>query len=216
MNTKPKTLIQCDFDNTICADDVSFMLLDAFGDKNWRNLLTQYAEGAITVGRFNALAFGAIKADEQTLHNYIQNSRLTGRPGFKDLLQYCADKGHEFVVVSNGLDFYIRSFLKSIGVNHIKVFAAKTNFNPGGLDVAYIGPDGQVLDAGFKDSYVNLHRSRGYRVVYIGDGSSDVSPASQSHHIFARDELLRRCREKGLTCMPFEDFRDVKKGLERL
>jgi len=33
---------------------------------------------------------------------------------------------------------------------------------------------------------------------------------------FARDELLRRCQEKGLTCTPFEDFTDVRRGLERL
>lgn len=33
---------------------------------------------------------------------------------------------------------------------------------------------------------------------------------------FARDELLRRCQEKGLTRTPLEDFTDVVEGLERL
>jgi 2-hydroxy-3-keto-5-methylthiopentenyl-1-phosphate phosphatase len=150
------------------------------------------------------------------LLRYVRDSQVAVRPGFKELVAYCSAKGYEFIIVSNGLDFYIKAVLKDISANGVRVFAARTTFNLGGLDVRYIGPDGSVLDAGFKDSYVKLYRSRGYRVVYIGDGSSDVSPASQAHHIYARDELLRRCREKGLTCVPFEDFRDVVKGLERM
>ena len=36
-----KTLVQCDFDGTITEEDVSFMLLDAFADRDprrWRQL----------------------------------------------------------------------------------------------------------------------------------------------------------------------------------
>jgi len=216
MSTNQKTIIQCDFDNTVAVDDVSFMLLDTFGAKKWRDILREYSEGMITVGRFNARAFSTVKADESTLLRYVRDSGVAIRRGFKELVDYCLTKGYEFIVVSNGLDFYIKAVLKNISVNGIRVFAARTMFHPEGLDVQYIGPDGSILDAGFKDAYVNWHKSRGYRVVYIGDGSSDVSPASQSHHIFARDELLRRCKEKGITCTPFEDFEDVRKGMERM
>lgn len=216
MSTNQKTIIQCDFDNTVAVDDVSFMVLDTFGDKKWRDVLQEYREGMITVGAFNRRTFSTVKADESTLLKYVRDSKVAVRRGFKDLLTYCAGKGYEFVIVSNGLDFYIKAVLKDISANSIEVFAARTTFNPAGMDVRYIGPDGSHLDAGFKESYVNLFKRRGYRVVYIGDGSSDVSPASQAHHIFARDELLRRCKEKGLDCTPFEDFRDVVKGMERL
>jgi len=211
-----KTLVQCDFDNTVAVDDISFMILDVFGDKNWRDVLGEYREGRITVGAFNRRAFSTVKADEPTLLNYVLTSNVVLRPGFKDLVNYCAKKGYEFVIVSNGLDFYIKAVLKSISVNNVKVFAAQTLFKLEGLDVRYIGPDGSHLDAGFKDAYVNLFKRQGYRVVYIGDGASDVSPASQAHHIFARDELLRRCQEKGWDCIPFEDFGDVVEGMERL
>lgn len=216
MSTNQKTIIQCDFDNTVVVDDVSFMLLDTFGDKKWREILQEYNEGMITVGAFNRRSFSTVKADESNLLKYIRERKVAIRPGFKGMVDYCSAKGYEFIIVSNGLDFYIKAVLKNISANGIRVFAARTTFHPEGLDVRYIGPDGSVLDAGFKDSYVNWHKRQGYRVVYIGDGGSDFSPASQAHHIFARDELLRRCKEKGITCVPFEDFEDVVMGMERL
>jgi len=56
-----KTLIQCDFDGTITQEDVSFLILDAFASRDWRQLLTQYREGKISVGRFNMKAFAMVK-----------------------------------------------------------------------------------------------------------------------------------------------------------
>ena len=48
-----KTIIQCDFDGTITEEDQAFLLLDAFARGNWRQLLTDYREGKISVGNFN-------------------------------------------------------------------------------------------------------------------------------------------------------------------
>ncbi len=57
---------------------------------------------------------------------------------------------------------------------------------------------------------------RCYRVVYVGDGASDCSPASQAHRIFARDDLLAYCKKNNLDCTPFDDLNDVVRGLELL
>jgi 2-hydroxy-3-keto-5-methylthiopentenyl-1-phosphate phosphatase len=56
----------------------------------------------------------------------------------------------------------------------------------------------------------------GYRVMYIGDGLSDISPAKQAQHIFARGELLDYCKQAELDYTPFVDLNDVVKGLELL
>jgi len=216
-STELKTLVQCDFDSTIAADDVSFMLLDAFADGNWRQLLREYREDRIPVGVFNTKAFAMVKADKQTLLDFILvKNKIRIRPGFNELLTYCAQRGFKFVIISNGLSFYIEAILKDIGVDNIEVFASEAQFNPDGLKVKYIGPDGSELVSGFKDAYTKLFLSRGYRVVYIGDGKSDRSPASLARYIFARDDLLAYCREKNLKCTPFNDLNDVVRGLEVL
>ena len=212
-----KTLVQCDFDSTIAADDVSFLLLDAFADGDWRQLLKEYREDRIPVGLFNTKAFAMVKADKQTLLDFILvRNKIRIRPGFKELLTYCVKRGFKFVIVSNGMGFYIEAILKDIGVDNIEVFASQTDFRPEGLEVKYIGPDGSELVSGFKDAYTKLFLSRGYRVVYIGDGKSDRSPASLADYIFARDDLLAHCQKKNLNCTPFNDLYDVVRGLEFL
>jgi 2-hydroxy-3-keto-5-methylthiopentenyl-1-phosphate phosphatase len=212
-----KTIVQCDFDGTITERDVSFLLLDAFAEGNWRQLLNEYREGKMPVGAFNSRAFAMIKADKQTLLDFIfGGNEVKIRPGFKELLSYCSEKGIKFVIVSNGLDFYIKAVLKNIGADNIEIFAARTRFSPKGIRVKYIAPNGsEVLDS-FKDAYTELFLSRGYQVVYVGNGISDFSPARRAHHIFATGDLLAHCRERNLECIPFDDLNDIVKGLKLL
>ena len=210
-----KTLFQCDFDGTLTEEDVSFLILDAFATGDWRQLLADYREGKIPVGRFNMKAFAMVKADKPTLLQFVK-SKAKIRAGFHELLAYCHRQGFEFVIVSNGLDFYIKTILRDIGMDNIEVFAAQTRFVANGIDVRYIGPKGNQLEDNFKDAYVSLFLGRGYRLIYAGNGISDVSPARQAHHIFATGELLTCCQEMNLNCTPFIDLNDVIRGLEFL
>lgn len=208
-----KTIIQCDFDGTITEKDVSFLILDTFADGDWRQVLAQYREGKIPVGRFNTRAFAMVKADEQTLLGFIKG-RARIRAGFSELLACCERKGFQFAIVSNGLDFYIKAMLGDMGIDDIEVFAAQNWFGTNGIDVRYIGPQGDQLEDGFKDAYVRLFQEGGYRVIYIGNGDSDLSPARQSHHIFATGDLLDECKKMKLGCTPFTDLNEVVKVLE--
>ncbi|MDO8567673.1 MAG: MtnX-like HAD-IB family phosphatase [Dehalococcoidales bacterium] len=217
MQPKKKLIVQCDFDGTVTDADVSFLLLDNFTDGNWRKLLDEYHAGRIPVGLFNSRVFSMIKADKQTMLDFIfQKGMVKIRPGFPDLLGYCSRNGIKVVIVSNGIDFYIEAILKDLGVNGIKVHAARSHFNSGGMAVEYIGPDGKPIQESFKESYTRLFREKGYEVVYIGDGLSDIHPAKRANYVFARAELLHECRAAKLTCTPFNDFNDVVKCLERL
>ena len=208
-----KTLVQCDFDGTITEEDASFMILDAFGKRNWRQLFRDYQEGRITVGHFNTKAFSTVKADRESLLGVVRG-KVTVRPGFRELVECCRRKGFRFVIVSNGLDFYIDEILRSIRMADIEVFAAQTSFHPGGVQVQYIGPDGSYLDSDFKLAYTNLFLNEGYRIIYIGDGASDVSPARKSHYVFATGALPEHCKKANLDCVSFTDFNEVAKVLE--
>ena len=210
-----KTLVQCDFDGTITEEDVGFLLLDSFASEDWRRLLTEYRESRMSVGYFNTRAFAMVKADRQTLLEFAKNE-VRIRAGFHELLDCCRRKGFRFVIVSNGLDFYIEAILRDIGIDNMEVLAAQTHFSPKGIEVKYVGPEGNQVQDGFKEAYIRSFLSRGYRVVYIGNGISDTSPAKQAHHIFATGELLDYCKQTNLNCTPFVDLNDVVRGLELL
>ncbi len=210
-----KTLVQCDFDGTITLQDTSYLMLDAFASGDWRQPLAEYIKDKITVGHFNTQAFAMIKADRQTLLDFIKG-KVEIRAGFNELLDYCRGKGFEFVIVSNGLDFYIDAILRDIGVENVEVFAARTEFRPKGVEVKYIGPEGNQLQSDFKETFTRLFVKEGYRVIYIGNGISDLPAARQAHHVFATDDLPTCCKEKNINCIPFVNLDDIIKELELL
>jgi 2-hydroxy-3-keto-5-methylthiopentenyl-1-phosphate phosphatase len=207
-----KTLVQCDFDGTVTEEDVSFFLLDAFAQGDWRRLLRDYREHRISVGEFNTRAFAMVKADRHTLLEALKGE-VKVRAGFHKLVNYCLKKGFRLVIVSNGLDFYIRAVLKDLGLGNIEMHAAQASFHPEGMKVQYVGPDGERLEDGFKEAYTQSFLKLGYRVIYVGNGDSDIAPAKYAHYVFATGDLLAYCRENNLKYKPFETFMDVVREL---
>jgi 2-hydroxy-3-keto-5-methylthiopentenyl-1-phosphate phosphatase len=205
-------IVQCDFDGTVTVEDMGFFLLDAFAKKEWRDWLELYRSDKITVGEFNSRAFATVRAAKEELLEATLG-RVKLRDGFIELVGYCREKRLRLAIVSNGLDFYIASILENAGLGDVEAHAARTWFRPGGLEVKYIGPDGVPLDNDFKAAYTRLFLKEGFQVAYVGNGPSDINPASLSQHIFARDGLLEYCKEKKLRCRPFEDFHDVIREL---
>jgi len=210
-----KTLIQCDFDGTITLEDVSFYLLDKYADGDWRQALAEYKEGKISVGDFNTRAFAMVKADKRVLLDSIKG-KIKIRAGLDELLAHCRHHGFRFVIVSNGLEFYIKNILGDLGVDDIEVFAARADFKPEGVEVKYVGPDGNQLQDGFKETHTELFLNRGFRVIYVGNGISDFLPASRAHYVFATGDLLDHCRQRNLSHKLFVDFNDIVKALELL
>jgi 2-hydroxy-3-keto-5-methylthiopentenyl-1-phosphate phosphatase len=210
-----KILVQSDFDGTITEEDASFFLLDAFAQGDWRRLLSEYREHRISVGQFNTRAFAMVKAGKHTLLESLQGN-VKVRAGFHELVNHCLEKGLRFVIVSNGLDFYIRAVLKGVGLGDIEVHAAQAAFNSAGMKVRYVGPDGKTVNDGFKEAYMESFLGLGYRVIYIGNGDSDVAPAEHAYRVFATGDLLAYSKENNLNCKPFEDFREVVEDLEQM
>jgi 2-hydroxy-3-keto-5-methylthiopentenyl-1-phosphate phosphatase len=212
-----KTAVQLDFDGTVTEEDVSFLLLDTYVGPRWREYLKDYTSGRVPVGVFNKKVFAMMKADRKTMTDLVLNSdRVKIRPGLHEYADYCSRKGIRNVIVSNGLVFYIEAILKKLDLNGFEVHAAQNRFYPGGMKVAYIGPDGTEMEVGFKEAYTRLLKKSGYDVIYVGNGASDIFSARQASHVFAVDELLKRCRREKVPCTPFTDFYDIIRGLEAL
>jgi len=212
-----KIAVQLDFDGTITEEDVSFLLLDTYVGSHWRDYLTEYMEGRIPVGTFNKRVFGMMKADRQTMTDLVLTSdRVKIRPGFRELVDYCEQHDYKVSIVSNGLTFYIEAILENLGINGVDIYAARNQFGPDGMKVAYIGPDGSEKEAGFKEAYTVFLKERGYSVIYVGNGISDIYPSREAVKVFATGDLLEKCRQEDLDCTPFRDFFDVIRGLESL
>jgi 2-hydroxy-3-keto-5-methylthiopentenyl-1-phosphate phosphatase len=212
---KVKTLVQCDFDGTITQEDISFLILDNFADGDWRKLLNDYQRGIISVGNFNTAAFNMVKADKETLREFVeQKTRI--REGFPELLALCREMDYRFVIVSNGLEFYINTILQMLGIENIEVFAAKAEFNPSGIKAKYVGPDGSELQNDYKVTYIRHFLEDKYYIIYIGNGASDVHSARLANQVFATDTMLAKCKKIKLECTPFNNLNDVVEGIKAI
>ncbi|MFH0847199.1 MAG: MtnX-like HAD-IB family phosphatase [Chloroflexota bacterium] len=210
-----KTLVQSDFDGTITSKDVAFLILDRFAPSDWRKLYEEYRQDKIKVGEFTRRAFALVHAGKNEILDYVRH-HLELRAGLPELVQTCRERGFRFVIVSNGLDFYIETILNDLGLRDIEFHAAETRFNPRGLEVRYVSPAGEELEDAFKEAYTRLFLSQGYRTVYVGDGYSDFSAANLAHHVFAIDRLLEHCQTVKRDCVPFRDLKDIAGAIRRL
>jgi 2-hydroxy-3-keto-5-methylthiopentenyl-1-phosphate phosphatase len=209
------TLVQCDFDGTITIGDVSFQILDEFTGNGWRELFEEYMQGKISVNCFNASVFAKVKADKETLDRFVLQKAVIS-PGLPELIETCRERGFRFVIVSNGMMFYIDTILKMLGMNGVEFAAARANFKPEGVQAWYEGPDGKPIEDGFKEAYTRDFLKQGYRIVYVGNGASDLAPALLCNHIFSIDNLTERCKVEGVAHTPFTDLHEVAEGLKKI
>lgn len=213
MRESDRILVQCDFDGTITIEDASFVILDAYVPEKWRPLFDEYQQGKLTVGMFNSTVFAMVKADKEILLEMIRE-KVQVREGFVDFIKYCRLNEYRFIIVSNGLDFYIEDILERQGVKDAEVHASNTVFSEKELKVRHKGPDGEYLDEDVKAAFTDHYLTQGYRIVYLGDGRSDVLPASKSHYVFATGSMIEYCDSKKLSYTPFTDFHQVIKVME--
>lgn len=214
---KQKIAVQIDFDGTVTTEDVSFLLLDTFVGIGWRKHLGAYTSGDITVGNFNKKVFGMMKASRKTMTEFILTSpKVKLRPGFKELIEFCRDKGYYPMIVSNGLSFYIQALLERLGLDDLEVHAAENRFLKGGMQVQYTGPDGKEVDAGFKEVYTKYLTEQGYKVIYIGNGTSDIHPARLAMEVFACEDLLKACKKEKVAHYSFKDFFEIIQVLKKM
>ena len=209
-----RILVQCDFDGTITVEDISFLILDEFTGLAWRKELDEYLQGKLTVNRFNAGAFSRVKASHAELVRFVREKSIV-RPGFAELLQVCRDKDFRFVIVSNGMAFYIETILQMCGAD-VEFIAGLAEFSPQGTRAWYPGPEGEPIEEGFKIAWTNHFLEQGYRLVYAGNGISDFAPASKCDYIFAIDGLITKCREAQIPFVPFGDLHDIARELRSI
>lgn len=212
-----KLAVQCDFDGTIIEGEIRNLLLEEFADGNWREIVDAFYNGEISVKDCMKQCFSMVKTDEKTLREFILRSDLIKvRGGFIELYSYCKQKGYHFVIVSNGLNFYIDAILYDLGLRNIEVFAAQNQFSPDGMITKYIGPNGDEPETDFKEAFTELLEKQGYRVVCIGDSISDIFTAKRASHVFATGNLCSYCRKENLNYISFETFHDVIRGFKAI
>ena len=208
-------LVQCDFDDTITVGNVSVDLRERFAPEEWRGLECEYHAGKYSVEESNVRQYALITVSKKEIEEFAR-TKVVVRESFGGFVDYCRNAGIELVVVSSGLDLYINPTITREGLDGLEVHSARGNVTRNSIEVEYTDPSGKPLVRGFKEAYTREFKRKGYTVVYIGDGKSDIVPASEADFVIARSSLERHLKCKGLPYYGFETFEDVRLHVEEI
>jgi HAD superfamily phosphoserine phosphatase-like hydrolase len=207
-------IVLTDFDGTIVDIDTGAFALEQFASGDWQALDREMVNGRLTFEECLRRQFRMINAPIASILARIDQA-ISLRPHFIEFVDYCRRRHIKLIIVSGGLDFYIRHFLRKNNLN-VEIRAPKCDLEKDGLNLQF-PPTSDVSAFSFKDDLVRQYRRRGNTVGYVGDGLSDYYALKLADLRFAIVGSIsaRLCRTNHLKVTEVLDFLPVIEELGR-
>lgn len=208
----------CDFDGTVSPEDIGA----AFGARFSPDAaaarvpeLAGWLAGRIGHRELTRAQCATVRVAEAAALEFARGFRLD--PRFAPFVHEALGRGDAVMVVSEGFDFYVRDLLQREGLGELPWAANRLVFHASGeVEPEFPFADPACEACGnCKAQHVRRYRSRGYRTVLVGDGTSDRHGALAADAVLARGSLLEWCAAEGVPHQPFADFGDVAEYARR-
>ncbi len=216
---KRKTAFVSDFDGTITGDDFFAYASEAFFDEKSLAPWRRFKRGEIS--HFEALRemFSQIRVPLGKLNAFMD--KIPVDAGFATAAQICREKNIPVYICSAGCDYYINYLIGNVIKKYdVSLVTNHGRYSPeSGLTMEMPPADSPYFDplTGIsKAAIVNRLHKEGYDVIYAGDGLPDYEAARNADIVFARRDLLTKCREAGLAVRSFNDFGVINAYLKEL
>ncbi|RPI05496.1 MAG: 2-hydroxy-3-keto-5-methylthiopentenyl-1-phosphate phosphatase [Ignavibacteriae bacterium] len=208
----------CDFDGTICPQDIGDQFFMKFaGDRAEHNFQRQL-NGEITVQQgLGELceAIPSIRRDE--FLEFIDQFKID--PHFAEFVRFCQMKEIPLMILSDGIDAYMERVLSNAGLSRLPFFANHAEFlRVDGRDkilISFPHTDAECSTCGnCKRNHILNASADDDIIVYVGDGYSDRCPVKYADIVFAKQQLIGYCQERNITYFEFKHFGDVQAKME--
>jgi len=210
-----QVVLLLDFDGTATPQDVGGSLLGHFArDDSWRVIDNDFVNGRIGSRAAYRLLERLLEGDPELWERWaLATADLD--PGLAELVSFCRAGGWGVEILSDGLDFYIRALLRRAGL--ALPFRSSRVLTEGAapgsrIRTPYMNPLCGRCGTCKTDRVTSLAAS-GQRVVYVGDGYSDLCAGPRAHRLFATGVLAEHCRERGIPHERFDTLEDVTRAL---
>ena len=212
----PVRALLVDFDGTACLQDVSEMLLDAFGEPEWKAFDEAVDRGEMglreAAGHQAAMLRGT---REEMLAHALEHAELA--PTFAPFVEWADANGLPITLASDGFAIYVRPLLEAAGLGRLEVVTNELLFEDGRARLRHPNAHPVCVGCGTCKMLVALRlRDEHGPIAFVGEGQSDRYGALYSDVVFAKDSLVQICEQDGVPFLPWETFDDVRDALERL
>lgn len=210
-------MVQCDFDGTISERDVTDSLLQRFGQDGWQALEDAWERGEIGSRECMKGQVALLRMTLQELDEHLDQLEID--PGFVGFVRAAQARGLPVQVVSDGLDYAIRRILARHGLGHLPVVAnrlVQMGERSWRLDSPWSSAKCTRASGNCKCERLAEQRALNFRVLFVGDSTSDFCVSGRADHVFAKYKLIAHCEANGIAHTAFARFSEVTPLLERL
>jgi 2-hydroxy-3-keto-5-methylthiopentenyl-1-phosphate phosphatase len=210
----PIRALLVDFDGTACLQDVSEMLLDAFGEPGWERFDEAVDRCEMGLREAGSCQTAMLRGSrEEMLAFALPRAELA--PSFVPFVGWAEERGLPLTLASDGFGFYIQPILDRADLGHVDVVTNELVFGADGVALLYPNGHPKCIGCGTcKMLAAQRLRERHGPVAFVGDGQSDRYGALYSDIVFAKDALIAICEQDGVPFTTWETFDDVREALE--
>lgn len=204
-----------DFDGTACRQDVSELLLDAFGEPGWEAYDQAVDRGEMGLREAARHQAAMLRGSGEAMLAYaLERAELD--PTFPPFVRWAERRGLPLELVSDGFAFYIRPILERAGLGHLPVVTNEMVFD-GRPTLRHPNGHPECVGCGTcKMLAVRRFQTSHGPVAFIGEGQSDRYGALYADVVYAKDALVGLCERDGVPYRPWTTFEDVRRDLEAL
>ena len=210
---RPPLRLFLDFDGTLVEPNVAILLVERFAHDGARvahEVDEQLHRGELTLRQAWDRQAALLPREAVGAMTDFAVKEVPLREGARELIDLLALHNVPTVVVSGGLDFYIRAILDREGLDLPFLSDTAHPGSDGHLRVEHPHGHAECRQCGIcKALVVRGPLPSAERTIFVGDGSTDRFAAEVADIVFARRRLLTYCQNHGIPHYPFEDFRPV-------
>lgn len=202
--------VYCDFDGTVSVEDATDLVLSRLADPEWQGIEQLWQDGAIGSGECMRRQISLLRATPRQLNEVLDEVEID--LSFASFVDFCALHSVPVVIVSDGVDYFIKRILGKRALDHLPVIANRlvASFRSGQLSYGLLSPyaDSACLTAAGVCKCRQL-AAVGEERIYVGDGRSDFCVSDNAQLVFAKGRLAQHCAERDIPFFAYRNFSDV-------
>lgn len=203
-------VVQCDFDGTISLSDVTDSLLNRFGLPGWEELEEDWESGKIGSRECMQGQVALLDMSREQLEQHLTTIEID--PQFPEFVAEVSRLGWPIHIVSDGLDWSIRSILARYNLAHLPIFAnrlVQQGERQWRLETPWFNPTCAKASANCKCQLLKSEHQQKQQVLYIGDSNSDFCVSGKADMVLAKSRLITYCQKQKIPHQRIDNFQDA-------